>query len=110
MSEQPLGCRTDKRGKTGAGRARLPKLLLLLGGPAGRADPPGGLELLHDLQELVVDVLLVGEPGLHLPQVAQRIVGRQPARTGQSGIASASSRATQVHRYPTAADNMWPRL
>ena len=38
---------------------------------------PLGLELLHYLQEGVVDVLVVREPVLHLTQVAERVIGGQ---------------------------------
>ena len=40
------------------------------------------LELLHDLQEVVVDGLVVHEASLHLSQVRQRVVGGQTPGAG----------------------------
>lgn len=62
-------------------RQRAPPSRAASGRHAGAPAParvqaaPGGLELLHDLQERVIHLLLVREAVLHLPQVAERVVG-----------------------------------
>ena len=66
------------------------------------------LELLHDFEEVVVDLLVVLKAVLHLAQVRQRVVGRQSAARGPAS--RARTRRVRAQKQETRAANPTPRL